>query len=90
MYDKAEAEVEIQTWVWVHQAQAGLHHQMLATPAVALAVMAAAAGAVVGVIRTHRQRAEVAQSASFGPAISANSPQHAQQTNKDQSWNTHS
>lgn len=30
-----------------------------------------------------------AQSESSGPATFANFPQHAQQTNKDHSWNTH-
>jgi hypothetical protein len=65
--------------------------QACLTPQAALVVAMRQVGlrAHMAAVARKRKKALTAQSASSGPATSANSPQHAQQTNKEHSWNTH-
>ena len=68
-------------------AQAGLREARRAESAALAPVGLESCTAAAAALQTYL--AALVRFASFGPATCANSHQHAQQTNKDTSWNTH-
>ena len=68
-------------------AQAGLLEARQAESAALAPVGLESCTAAAAALQTYL--AALVRFASFGPATCANSHQHAQQTNKDTSWNTH-